>query len=202
MLTLGSILAATTDPTGVVAPSAAPPAAVPAARAGPVPVADTATGTVPGAVVPAEAAAPVRLRAPAIGLDAPVVAVGVDPDGRMEVPARIAEVGWYRFGPAPGDPAGSAVLAGHVDDRVQGEGAFATLGRLDPGDEVLVDGPRGTVVHRVTDVRRWSKQDVPLDELFARTGPGRLTLITCDGPFDRDQRSYRDNLVVTATPIG
>ena len=48
------------------------------------------------AVVP-----PVGLRIPSLGIDAPVRAVGVDADGEMEVPAA-TDVGWYRFGPAPG----------------------------------------------------------------------------------------------------
>ena len=57
--------------------------------------------------------------------------------------------------------------------------------------------------------RRWrvvsreliSKQVLPLDRLFARDGPPRLTLITCGGPFLPEFRSYRDNVVVVAEPV-
>jgi hypothetical protein len=35
--------------------------------------------------------------------------------------------------------------------------------------------------------------------LFARTGPGRLVLITCE---DWDGTAYRSNVVVTARPAG
>ncbi|GAA4808864.1 hypothetical protein GCM10023200_53280 [Actinomycetospora chlora] len=154
-----------------------------------------------------EPAAPTRLRVPAMDLDAPVVPVGVAADGQMEVPGRISEIGWYRFGAAPGSPAGSAVLAGHVDDRVQGKGAFADLGALRPGDEVGVgtgDGVgtgNGVVTYRVREVRSFAKEALPVDDLFRETGPPRLVLVTCDGPFDRAARSYRDNLVVVADPV-
>ncbi|PVZ06938.1 class F sortase [Actinomycetospora cinnamomea] len=163
-----------------------------------------AVGDPASPAVPARAAStgePVRVRAASVGLDAPVVGVGVTDDGLMEVPERVAEVGWYRFGPRPGAPDGSAVLAGHVDDRVQGEGAFADLSRMRPGDEVAVDGSAGPVVLRVTEVRTYTKDTLPLADLFRETGPPRLVLVTCDGPFDTDARSYRDNLVVYAEPV-
>jgi hypothetical protein len=37
--------------------------------------------------------------------------------------------------------------------------------------------------------------------MFARDGLLRLRLITCDGPFDAKTRHYRDNVVVTASPV-
>jgi hypothetical protein len=42
------------------------------------------------------------------------------------------------------------------------------------------------------------KQALPLDELFRRDGPPRLTLLTCGGPFLAEYGSYRDNVVVVA----
>jgi LPXTG-site transpeptidase (sortase) family protein len=164
-----------------------------------VPTAPARAVTVPPPV--REATAPTRLRVPAMGLDAPVVPVGVAADGQMDVPERISEIGWYRFGAAPGSAAGSAVLAGHVDDRVQGEGAFADLGGLRPGDEVGVGTGDGAVTYRVREVLSFTKEALPVDDLFRETGPPRLVLVTCDGPFDRAARSYRDNLVVVADPV-
>jgi hypothetical protein len=46
----------------------------------------------------------------------------------------------------------------------------------------------------------YAKSSAPLDRLFARDGPPRLTLVTCGGSFDRGTGHYRDNVVVTATP--
>ena len=77
--------------------------------------------------------APVRIRLAGVEVDAPVVPVGVDERGEMAVPEDVRTVGWYRFGPGPGATAGSSVLAGHVDDRVQGRGAFYRLAELAVG---------------------------------------------------------------------
>jgi LPXTG-site transpeptidase (sortase) family protein len=183
-----------------VASTGGPPAAV-AAGTGPPPT-RAAEPAPAAAATPAAATvgAPLRVRADAAGLDAAVVAVGVTGDGQMEVPERVADVGWYRFGPLPGAATGSAVLAGHVDDRLQGDGAFAELGRLAPGDEVVVDRPEGSVAYVVREVRSYSKETLPVADLFREDGQPRLALVTCDGPFDTDARAYRDNLVVLADP--
>jgi sortase (surface protein transpeptidase) len=130
-----------------------------------------------------------------------VDAVGVEPDGQMTVPAEVDRVGWYRFGPVPGG-AGSSVIAGHVDSRTQGLGAMAPLREAAPGDEVLVTDAAGAETRwRVVSRELISKQVLPLDRLFSRDGPPRLTLITCGGPFLPDLGSYQDNVVVVAEPI-
>jgi sortase (surface protein transpeptidase) len=145
--------------------------------------------------------APVRLSVPALGVDSAVDPVGVEPDGQMTVPAEVDRVGWYRFGPAPGG-AGSAVIAGHVDSRTQGLGAMAPLRDAAVGDEVVVTDAAGTSTRwRVVSRELIEKQVLPLDRLFTRAGPPRLTLITCGGPFLPEYRSYRDNVVVIAEPV-
>ena len=159
----------------------------------------TAEPATPGA--PVQRPAPVRLAVPALGVDTGVDPVGVEPDGQMTIPAEVDRVGWYRFGPAPGDD-GSAVLAGHVDDAEQGLGAMAPLQGAEVGDEVVVTDATGTATRwRVVSRELISKQVLPLDRLFARDGPPRLTLITCGGPFLPEFRSYRDNVVVVAEPV-
>jgi hypothetical protein len=144
---------------------------------------------------------PVRFAVPRLGVDAAVEAVGVEPDGQMTIPAEVDRVGWYRFGPAPGS-AGSAVVAGHVDSRTQGLGAMAALREAVAGDEVLVaDAAGATTRWRVIARELIQKQALPLERLFARQGPPRLTLITCGGPFLPEYGSYRDNVVVVAEPV-
>jgi hypothetical protein len=41
-----------------------------------------------------------------------------------------------------------------------------------------------------------------LDRIFAKDGDPVLTLITCGGDFNRSLRSYEDNVVTYAVPIG
>jgi len=138
---------------------------------------------------------------PELGVDAAVDAVGVEADGQMTVPAEVDRVGWYRFGPAPG-AAGSAVIAGHVDSRTQGLGAMAPLREAAVGDEVVVTDAAGGVTRwRVVSRELLSKQVLPVDRIFSRDGPPRLTLITCGGPFLPELGRYRDNVVVVAELI-
>jgi LPXTG-site transpeptidase (sortase) family protein len=187
-------------PTPAASSAAAPTTAAPTT---PVPT----TPSVPvqdGALGPAgpAAPAPVRLELPSLGVRAAVRPVGVDRAGELEVPEDVAEVGWYRFGPRPGD-AGSAVLSGHINSAEQGPGAFVGLSKLKVGDPVTVTtGDGKTRRYRVTATKEWPKSEVPLDTLFDRSGPARLTLVTCGGGFREDVRSYKDNIAVTAVPVG
>jgi sortase (surface protein transpeptidase) len=157
------------------------------------------------AVLPASGAAgsarPAGLRVPAVGVDVRVVPVGVEPSGEMELPDDPGVVGWYRFGPRPGEGVGSAVLAGHVDSERYGVGPLAALGGTRPGDRVLVRlGPRW-VDYRVDSVEQLDRRALPA-AVFARTGPERLRIITCTGPYLPEAGGYQQNLVVTAVPTG
>ncbi|MGY2126826.1 class F sortase [Blastococcus sp. SYSU DS0617] len=177
------------------------PAPAPEAGAGPlsatpsVPTRDAAPSATPSAP------APVRISVPSQGVDAPVDAVGIAADGQMELPEDVSRVGWYRFGPVPGED-GSAVLAGHVDDREQGPGALFPLEDAAVGDEITVTDAAGTATRwRVVSRELITKQVLPLERIFARDGAPRLTVITCGGPFLPEFRSYRDNVVVVAEPV-
>jgi sortase (surface protein transpeptidase) len=144
---------------------------------------------------------PQRLAIPALGIDAPIDPEGVDQNGAMALPDDVRRVGWYRFNPAPGAAAGSVVISGHVDSAEQGKGAMFTLGSANVGDRITVrsaDGSRH--VYRVTGRQTIVKKRLPVEQLFDRTGPPRLILITCGGPFITSLHSYRDNLVVAAEP--
>lgn len=154
-----------------------------------------------GAASSDDIAPPTRVRVPAVGIDAPLTGVGLDPTGALAVPAGNATAGWYAQGAAPGAP-GPAVLTGHVD----GGGApavFARLRELRPGDAVLVDRADGTSVSFVvTRVERHPKAAFPTAAVYGPTPGPELRLITCGGTFDRAAGSYPDNVVVWAGPAG
>ena len=151
---------------------------------------------------PTEAASiPVALDIPSIGVSAPIRPVGIAPDGGMEIPGSVSDVGWYRFGPAPGRP-GSAVLAAHVDLAGQGPGVFYDLGQVEPGDLVEVHFEDGsTAAYRAEARATYGKDELPIDALFRRDGAPVLTLVTCGGDFNRALRSYASNVVVYAVPV-
>ena len=149
---------------------------------------------------PEPVAAPTHIRVDAIGVDHRIVAVGRNPDGSMEVPHDVDELGWYAPGIRPGE-LGSAVIAGHVDSYEQGPGAFFDLRLLEAGDTIEVTDEQGTSrVWTVDRIARYPKDQVPMEELFRWEGEAAdLVLVTCGGAFDRSIRSYEDNIVVYAT---
>jgi len=143
------------------------------------------------------AAAPLRVRVPSIGVDSALARLGLDASGALVPPADFAEAGWFAAGTAPGD-VGPAVLAGHVDSRT-GPAVFYRLREIGVGDEVLVDRADGTTARfAVTALGRYPKAAFPTAEVYGPTPDAQLRLITCGGDFDRDARSYRDNVVVYA----
>lgn len=145
---------------------------------------------------------PERLRIEVLDIDAPVGQYGVAPGGQMDVPDNITEVGWYKYGPSPGDP-GSAVLAAHVDLRGPGRGLFYDLDELEVDDEVVVGYSDGESRRfRVVARAAYLKTELPLDAIFSREGDPVLTLITCGGSFSASEGSYDSNVVVYAVPIG
>jgi Sortase domain len=143
---------------------------------------------------------PARLEIPAIGVSTPLVRLGLLADGTMEVPRDYGVAGWFSGGPMPGQ-LGPAVVAAHVDSRT-GPAVFYRLRDLRPGDQLRVVRADGRVVRfEVESLARYPKREFPYDEVFGATTTPALRLITCAGDFDRSQRSYRDNLVVSAIRV-
>lgn len=174
----------------------------PTAVGAPTPVVDVTTSSARLSDVDLSLApSPTGLSIPAIGLKVAVAALGIDEGGQMAIPEDVAVAGWYRYGPTPGQ-AGNAVIAGHVDSRVQGLGAFDALTDLDVGDIVTVTNAAGsTTDFAVTGREEIAKEILATDDLFRRDGPAQLVLVTCGGDFDADARSYRSNVVVVAQPL-
>jgi sortase (surface protein transpeptidase) len=127
--------------------------------------------------------------------------VGVADDGWMELPKTAYAVGWYRFGARPADRTGTTVLAGHVDTKAEGLGPLAALRDIDEGTEIELRSADGkTRRYAVTEVQVLRKTRVPLDRIFAREGDETLVVFTCGGPFS-PSTGYRDNVIVTASPV-
>jgi hypothetical protein len=144
--------------------------------------------------------APSRVRLDRIGINAQVRAIGIDLEaGALGIPADIKRVGWWRDGAQPGDRRGTVLLAGHVDSRKRGAGALYALKSARPGDVVTLQAGARTYRYRVTRVASMRKSALP-KSIYTRSGPRRLVIVTCGGPFDPRTRHYRDNVVVTAVP--
>lgn len=193
----GSVLVTSDAPQALHSFGTRPPSPVPT------PPAPTPPASSVAPALSRDAARPVVFSIPRLRLRADVRAVGVDREGAVSIPAKAADVGWYRFGAAPGDPIGSAVLVGHVDSRDGSLGALAALYKVREGDRAQVRRADGYTVHyRITTRQAIPKRRLPASEIFRRDGPAVLTLVTCAPPYDRPHGGYQSNLVVTAVPLG
>ena len=146
---------------------------------------------------PARAPRPVRVRIAAIGVDAPLIALGLDANRALEVPERFDVAGWWSGGYRPGEP-GPAVIAGHVDSKT-GPAVFYRLGKLERGDAVTVERRDGSTVRFIVRaVGHYAKAAFPTKQVYGPTPRPTLRLITCSGDFDRSTGHYIDNTVVYA----
>jgi LPXTG-site transpeptidase (sortase) family protein len=136
---------------------------------------------------------PAQLSISSIGLTSPIVPVGVNAKGEMDVPSgKTNQVGWYKSGTTPGY-VGSAVLDAHVF------AAFKNLDQVQTGDDVYVTTQGGQQLHfKVYETKTDSIADVPLDRLFNAADGEYLNLITCAGAWSPELDTYTERFVVYA----
>lgn len=141
---------------------------------------------------------PIALSIPKINLETTFEEpLGINSDGMSEVPKGYTQVGWYKFGPTPGE-LGPAVILGHVDS-YQGPAVFFSLGQLREGDDIFVEREDGTRAHfQVTKLERNKQSNFPTHEVYGDINHAGLRLITCTGIFERGAQRYSHNLVVFA----
>ena len=140
---------------------------------------------------------PQRLRVPSIGLDAPIVPIGLDPTGALAVPEKVDVAGWWSGGPIPGE-AGPTVVVGHYDSKTAA-GVFEHLPEVGVGNVITVERSDGWKYrYRVTSSERIAKSAFPTGRVYGATAATALRLVTCGGRFDRSTGHYVDNVIVYA----
>jgi LPXTG-site transpeptidase (sortase) family protein len=116
-----------------------------------------------------------------IGVDAPVVAKGLDANRVPVVPLNSYQVAWYTFSAQPGT-GGNAVFAGHVT--WSGRAVFYSLDQLVVGDTVQLDTENGDqFTYTVTEAYTVDEHDPNAPLVMAPTSTDVITIITCDGEF-------------------
>lgn len=140
--------------------------------------------------------APLRLLVPSVNIDAAVQKVGLSKKGNMAVPTNFTDAGWYKYGTLPGAQ-GSAVIDGHVDNALSLDGVFKHLNDVNIGDSVFVYNENGEKLEFIVIKKEmYSKSDVPMEEIFNKTGGSYLNIITCAGDWVQADKNYDHRLVV------
>lgn len=149
----------------------------------------------------ARTAVPLQFSIQRLGIDAPIEAVGVLDDGKMAVPVQAEHVGWYEYGPRPGDT-GSAVLAGHVNWTGGKDAVFTPLHTIQIGDIVQVQNSiGGTDTFAVRTIKEYPTNSDATEVFSSSDGSSWLNLITCDGTWDPILKTHRSRLVVFTEKI-
>ncbi|MDH6624237.1 sortase (surface protein transpeptidase) [Streptomyces sp. LBL] len=176
--------------------------AAPDKAAGPVAVASAASPSAAPSRAGARTerpAAPAEVAIPSIGVTSPLMELGLNADGTVEVPPaeKGMTAGWYTGGSVPGEP-GAAVIIGHNDTRY-GKAVFHDLHKITNGADITVTDAQGGAAHfTVTGTESVSKKAFPTQKVYGPTQGRALRLITCDGDFDALGHPV-NNLIVYAT---
>lgn len=142
---------------------------------------------------------PVRIEIAKLAVDAPVMRLGLNKNGTVQVPPLNNHdlAGWYTGSVTPGQD-GSSVILGHVDS-YEGGSVFYAIKNLKPGDRVSVTRADGsTAAFAVDGVQKVAKVAFPSSAVYGNTAYPSLRLVTCGGPFDQATGEYQDNIVVYA----
>jgi len=144
---------------------------------------------------------PARLIIPKINVNAVVEKKGLASDGTIAVPKGPYTVGWYQYGPRPGD-AGSAVITGHFGPwRTGAHSVFDNLNQLKAGDIIYVKDDKGNQLSFKVRTAKVYAKDAPASEIskiFNENHGAHLNLITCSGTWLANQKTYTNRLVIFA----
>ncbi|GHC41714.1 class F sortase [Streptomyces flavofungini] len=154
------------------------------------------------AAAPLPPSPPDRIRIPAIGVDAPLMGLGLNRQGSLDVPPSRHRnlAGWYEAGTTPGER-GTAVVAGHVDN-AEGPAVFYRLGGLAKGRVVEVERRDGGVaLFTVYAVEVYDAKGFPDEKVYGAAARPELRVITCGGAYSK-KTGYLGNVVVFAHLTG
>jgi sortase A len=139
---------------------------------------------------------PVSIAIPKINVQTQVESVGMDTQGRMDVPKNASDTAWYSPGYKPGTM-GSAVIDGHLDRITGAPAVFWNLKELTVGDTIQIKENNGrTYTFAVSQVAKYPYNSFPIQQVFGAFGVPMLNLITCNGIWDKNTKNYSDRLVV------
>lgn len=141
---------------------------------------------------------PTQINIPSISVTSLVEKVGIGEDGAMDVPINPKNVGWYMFGPKPGE-VGSSAIAGHINWWNGVAGIFDKLHKLKPGDKIVVsDENEQPLTFVVSKIKTYEAKADASEVFVSNDGKAHLNLITCSGKWNKRAQQYSTRLVVFA----
>jgi len=147
---------------------------------------------------------PKRIVIDSVGIDIPVVPVGVDTAGFLETPEKWNEAGWYEKSAKVAEP-GNLIIDAHYDDNLGRPAAFWKLKNVNVGDKVSVLDSYGRIYnYKISNIYYVGINDPDRSKVFENYKGDNspiVTLITCGGIWSTEKSTYDKRLVVSAELI-
>lgn len=139
---------------------------------------------------------PIRLKISSINVGANIEYVGLTPEGAMDVPKGLDNVGWFNLGTRPGE-IGTAVIDGHFGYKNNRPAVFDNLNKLKKGDKIYIEDEQGnTITFMVREFRSYDPKADATDVFSSSDDKAHLNLITCEGIWNEVTKSRSLRLVV------
>jgi LPXTG-site transpeptidase (sortase) family protein len=148
-------------------------------------------------VRPLARSVPSRLRIPKLGVNSPIMKLGLNADHTIQVPPlnRPNLTGWWGGGPTPGEKGASVILGHNIGNGRPS--VFEKLGTLKRGDTVQVTRGNGSVAtFEITKLEQIAKSRFPTEKVYGKLAYPGIRLITCGGRFDSSWGHHVDNIIV------
>ena len=144
---------------------------------------------------------PEYISIPSISVSASVEQVGINTKGNISAPSSFSTVGWYKYGPVPGDM-GIALIDGHVNNGLNLAGIFINLDKIQKGDDIYVTNGNGKKTHFVVSSISYLDYTDHLDSIVSgQSQEPELALITCSGDWIPSMKTYNKRMLVIAKVI-
>jgi sortase (surface protein transpeptidase) len=133
---------------------------------------------------------------PSINVNARVMQVSMDNEGRVGVPKNGYDTAWYMGSARPGE-AGATLIDGHVSTTA-GSAVFGKIKKLVAGDKIQIEtGDRRKLSYTVTSVETVDSDKVDMSSLITSTGNKHvLNLITCGGQYNPREGEFNKRTIV------
>lgn len=151
---------------------------------------------------PALSELPARLTIETVGVNAPIIPVGLTKDGDMDAPNNVTDIGWYNQSAKAGEGRYSILLDGHhgVNERA----VFEHLKKVKVGETILLTTDKGTVLtFEIREIETTPYQEVDMKRALMpyKKGGQSMTIITCEGEYSQTKKTYDNRTVVYAERV-
>lgn len=134
-----------------------------------------------------------------LGINAVILAMGVDSKNKLEAPNNIYNAGWYNGSSRPGE-SGGMLLEGHSGIGNY-PGIFGHLDNLNKGDTIqVVRGDNKVFTYKVVDKKIFDVKKVDMGSMMVSKNPDKpgLNLITCFGEATPGTTEFSHRQIVYA----